>query len=223
MTGQYPLKLADLGGGSYAFVVSDAGGSITTPVSVPNGGTGLATLTAHNIIVGNGAGNVGFIAPGTAGQVLTSNGASADPTFQDAGGGGAKAFAGGACRLPGDGSDYWSNPFGNTYTANYFGGSAPPDATRQVQDAFVIPAPCTVSKLYVHVGPSTAGDLLVVNVEKNGTVALTTVVAAGEVNGNSAAGSFTAVAGDVLTMKLTNSSGNDPVYVSWGFQYEITG
>lgn len=51
-------------------------------VAVANGGTNAATLTAHNVIIGNGTAAVAFAAPGTAGQVLTSNGASSDPTFQ---------------------------------------------------------------------------------------------------------------------------------------------
>jgi hypothetical protein len=43
-------------------------------VTVAQGGTGLATLTANNLLVGNGTGNVTFVAPGTSGNVLTSNG-----------------------------------------------------------------------------------------------------------------------------------------------------
>jgi len=54
-----------------------------TTIAVANGGTGLTTLTANNLLVGNGTGNVTFIAPGTSGNVLTSNGttwASTAPT-----------------------------------------------------------------------------------------------------------------------------------------------
>lgn len=43
-------------------------------VTVPNGGTGVATLTSENILVGNGTGAVKLIAPGTSANVLTSNG-----------------------------------------------------------------------------------------------------------------------------------------------------
>jgi hypothetical protein len=42
--------------------------------SVANGGTGLSTLTANNVILGNGTSAVQFVAPGTNGNVLTSNG-----------------------------------------------------------------------------------------------------------------------------------------------------
>lgn len=44
------------------------------PVTVPFGGTGLATLTANNVILGNGTSTPNFVAPGTSGNVLTSNG-----------------------------------------------------------------------------------------------------------------------------------------------------
>lgn len=48
--------------------------TITTPLGVASGGTGLATLTANNLLVGNGAGAVSLLAPGTAGNVLFSTG-----------------------------------------------------------------------------------------------------------------------------------------------------
>ena len=56
--------------------------------TVPYGGTGAATFTAHGVLVGAGTSAIAVTGTGTAGQVLTSNGASADPTFQDATGGG---------------------------------------------------------------------------------------------------------------------------------------
>jgi hypothetical protein len=43
-------------------------------LNVPSGGTGLTTLTANNIILGNGTSSPTFVAPGTTGNVLTSNG-----------------------------------------------------------------------------------------------------------------------------------------------------
>jgi hypothetical protein len=45
-----------------------------TPFAVASGGTGLATLTANNVLLGNGTSNVTFVAPSTNGNVLTSNG-----------------------------------------------------------------------------------------------------------------------------------------------------
>jgi len=43
-------------------------------LGVAAGGTGATTLTANNVILGNGTSAVQFVAPGTNGNVLTSNG-----------------------------------------------------------------------------------------------------------------------------------------------------
>lgn len=51
---------------------------------VSRGGTGNTTLTANRVLLGNGTSAVAVAGAGTAGQVFTSNGASA-PTMQDAG------------------------------------------------------------------------------------------------------------------------------------------
>lgn len=57
---------------------------------VAGGGTGLATLTAYGLMAAGttSTGNMQQVGIGTAGQVLTSNGAGALPSFQAAGGGG---------------------------------------------------------------------------------------------------------------------------------------
>jgi hypothetical protein len=57
-------------------------------ISAQYGGTGSANLTADNVILGNGANTVKVVAPGTAGNVLTSNGTS---WVSEAGGGGGGA------------------------------------------------------------------------------------------------------------------------------------
>ena len=66
-----------------------ASGTLTncTGLPVAGGGTGAATLTDGGVLVGNGTGAVQVTAVGTAGHVLTSNGAGSDPTFQAAAGG----------------------------------------------------------------------------------------------------------------------------------------
>ncbi len=46
----------------------------TFNVPVAQGGTGLETLTANNVLLGNGTSAVQAVAPGTSGNVLTSNG-----------------------------------------------------------------------------------------------------------------------------------------------------
>lgn len=57
--------------------------AVTGQLTVGNGGTGRSTLTANNVILGNGSSAVNFVAPGTSGNILTSNGTtwtSAAPT-----------------------------------------------------------------------------------------------------------------------------------------------
>jgi len=56
-------------------------------VGVANGGTSATTLTNHGVVIGHGTSALSATTAGTSGQVLTSNGASADPTFQAAPGG----------------------------------------------------------------------------------------------------------------------------------------
>jgi len=48
--------------------------SVSTAITPAQGGTGLTTLTANNVLIGNGTNNVAFVAPGSNGNVLTSNG-----------------------------------------------------------------------------------------------------------------------------------------------------
>lgn len=48
--------------------------SLSAPINAAQGGTGLTTLTANNVVLGNGTGNVQLVAPGTSGNVLVSNG-----------------------------------------------------------------------------------------------------------------------------------------------------
>ncbi|HVI06196.1 MAG TPA: hypothetical protein VM711_08920, partial [Sphingomicrobium sp.] len=56
--------------------------ALSSPVSVANGGTASTTLTAHNVMLGEGTSAIAFAAPGVSGTCLTSNGVAADPTFQ---------------------------------------------------------------------------------------------------------------------------------------------
>jgi hypothetical protein len=47
---------------------------LTTPLTVAQGGTGAATLTANNVLLGNGTSAPQVVAPSTSGNILTSNG-----------------------------------------------------------------------------------------------------------------------------------------------------
>lgn len=49
---------------------------VTDTLPVGNGGTGVTTLTTNNVILGNGTSAVQVVAPGTSGNLLTSNGST---------------------------------------------------------------------------------------------------------------------------------------------------
>jgi hypothetical protein len=88
--GPHAITIASAGGGTSVtvtrtlrtIVISDGTnirklGYVETadlPLSVANGGTGTTTLTANNVLLGNGTSSPQFVAPGTTGNVLTSNG-----------------------------------------------------------------------------------------------------------------------------------------------------
>lgn len=59
---------------------------LTTPLTVAQGGTGAATLTANNVLLGNGTSAPQFVAPSTNGNVLTSNGTTWTSAALPAGG-----------------------------------------------------------------------------------------------------------------------------------------
>jgi hypothetical protein len=65
-------------------VLLASGVSGTLPVA--NGGTSLTTLTANNVILGNGTSAPTFVAPSTTGNVLTSNGTTWTSAVLPAGG-----------------------------------------------------------------------------------------------------------------------------------------
>jgi hypothetical protein len=64
---------------------------------VANGGTGAATLTANNVVLGAGTSAVKFVAPGTSGNVLVSNGT----TWSSGTGGVSSAVAGNGISVSG--------------------------------------------------------------------------------------------------------------------------
>ena len=58
------------------FIAASAAFTNGSVLSVSGGGTGLSTLTANNVILGNGTSSPTFVAPGTTGNILTSNGST---------------------------------------------------------------------------------------------------------------------------------------------------
>jgi microcystin-dependent protein len=116
--------------------------SLTADVSgtlpVANGGTGAATLTANNVLLGNGTSALQAVAPSTSGNVLTSNGTTwaSAPAFVT---GMIMLWSGSIASIPSgwalcDGNsgrpnlrDKFVVGAGSTYAVNDIGGSA--DAT----------------------------------------------------------------------------------------------
>lgn len=68
----------NIGTPSAATLTNATGLPLTTGVTgtlpVANGGTGATSLTANNVLLGNGTSALQVVAPGTSGNVLTSNG-----------------------------------------------------------------------------------------------------------------------------------------------------
>jgi hypothetical protein len=102
----WELSLTGSAGGVTSFSGNSTGLTPATPtagaislagtLNVANGGTGAATLTANNVLLGNGTLAVQVVAPGTNGNVLTSNGttwASTAPAASGATVGQAIAFS----------------------------------------------------------------------------------------------------------------------------------
>lgn len=61
--------------------------SLASAITVPNGGTGVTTLTANGVLFGNGTDGIQATAVGTAGQVLKSGGTGVAPSFGNIDGG----------------------------------------------------------------------------------------------------------------------------------------
>jgi len=73
---------ANNGTNNYPLVTDGSGNSSWALLTVPGGGTGLSSLTAHNTLVGSGTAPVTLVAPSaTSGIPYISNGVAADPSF----------------------------------------------------------------------------------------------------------------------------------------------
>ena len=81
-------KIALVSNGTDIIVAENYFAALTLGAALPvaSGGTSLATLTANNVILGNGASAPTFVAPSTSGNVLTSNGTTWQSTAPATGG-----------------------------------------------------------------------------------------------------------------------------------------
>lgn len=80
------LPIANGGTGSTSTTFVNLAANVTGTLPVANGGTSLTTLTANNVMLGNGTSAPLFVAPGTTGNVLTSNGTTWQSTTPAASG-----------------------------------------------------------------------------------------------------------------------------------------
>lgn len=101
VSGTTGLKTAGGDDGTLILQTTNSLGAATTAVTISNtqvttlanalpagsGGTGANTLTAESVVIGNGTSAVKFVAPGTASNVLTSNGTAWVSQAAAAGGG----------------------------------------------------------------------------------------------------------------------------------------
>lgn len=88
------------------------------PVTVPQGGTGRTSLTNHGVIVGAGTNAVTQLAAGSAGQILQSGGASADPAYSTATYPSTAGTSGNF--LKSDGTNWSSQPVPNSFAPYQF-------------------------------------------------------------------------------------------------------
>jgi hypothetical protein len=82
VTGNCSGTAASITGNLTGDVTSSGMATTLATVTVAKGGTGKTSATAHYVQVGNGTSALTDVAPSTSGFVLTSNGASSDPSFQ---------------------------------------------------------------------------------------------------------------------------------------------
>jgi hypothetical protein len=152
--------------------VSTVNIALAIPVTVPRGGSGLTTWTAHGVPIGNGTSAPNFAGPATAGDLFLAQGASADPAFY-ALSGDATITSGGALTVVG----LQGNPVtSGTPTTGYalcWNGSAWAPAASPV-GSLAIGDPVTSgtnwnvlsldgSANLSQIAPSTAGDVLTSN------------------------------------------------------------
>jgi len=81
------LPIANGGTGTTSTTFTNLTTNVTGTLPVANGGTGASTLTSANVILGAGTSAVTFVAPGSSGNLLTSNGSTWTSAAPSGGGG----------------------------------------------------------------------------------------------------------------------------------------
>jgi hypothetical protein len=94
------LPIANGGTGTTSTTFANLATNVTGTLPVANGGTGSISLTANRVLLGNGTSGLQEVAPGSNGNVLTSNG-STWTSSAPAGGGVTSAVAGNGISVSG--------------------------------------------------------------------------------------------------------------------------
>ena len=108
------LPIANGGTGTTSTTFANLTTNVTGTLPVANGGTGAATLSANNVLLGNGTSAVQAVAPSTNGNILTSNGTTWVSQAPSASG----ALAAKTCTF--DASGTWTKPSGYGCSARVY-------------------------------------------------------------------------------------------------------
>lgn len=151
---------------------------VTGTLPVANGGTGQSTLTANNVLLGNGTSALQVVAPGTSGNVLTSDGTTWT-SAPASGGGGA--------------SNYWKDGVRAATTANgtlasaFANGSVIDGITLVTGDRILIKNQTTTAENGIYTVNASGAPTRATDADATGDLQLGTVVQVrvGTVNGGS--------------------------------------
>lgn len=139
-----------------------------TALPVANGGTGATSLTANNVILGNGTSAVQVVAPGTNGNVLTSNGttwASSTPATQTYPGAGIANSTGSAW-----GTSYTTSGSGTVVALNNTPTLTNPTVTNYVETPFSANSSTAITIAL------TNGTVQIITLTGNATITMPTAV-----------------------------------------------
>lgn len=226
-TGNDPV-LATITAGTGVSVTNGSGtitvaatGSFVSPVTVPNGGTGDTSFTPYAVICGGttSTGALQSIASvGTAGQVLTSNGPGALPTFQN---GGAATGGPGVIGASPAGISTALITVGQTNFLAPFGSQT---GTTQSNNQWAIPSAGTISNLYVYINinDSTTDCTVTLSVNGSPTTLVATVTALTTGTFFDTTHTVTVSAGDLLSWQTAGATTGN-VDGSVGMDFSGTG
>jgi hypothetical protein len=206
-------------GGPPAYNPVALGTDVSGTLPVANGGIGVGTLAAHGVVIGNGTSAPAVSGAGTAGQVLTSNGASADPTFQAGGGSSTPGGTNHQTQINGAGSFAGVGPgtSGQVLTSN--GASSDPTFQTVTGTGTVTSVAITAPTfLSVSGSPITGAGTLALSLSgtalpaANGGTGATTLTAHGVVVGNGGSALAATAAGTTGQVLTSNGSSADPTF-----------